>query len=112
MAKDPAESAKGIEEQESVASEIGQPLLGRVSRGSFVSHGGAAGMGASAPVCASVSSHAPPAIEEAPSIDGVEGAVPVALRINGKEHNLKLVPRTTLLDCLRENLNLPGTKKG
>jgi len=57
-------------------------------------------------------SHAPPAIEKTPSIDGVEGAVQVTLRINGKEHNLKLDPRTTLLDCLRENLNLPGTKKG
>ena len=112
MAKDPAESAKGIEEQESVAREIGQPLLGRVSRRSFLSHMGAAGIAASAPVFASVSSHAPPAIDETPSVDGVEGAVPVTLRINGKEHNLKLDPRTTLLDCLRENLNLPGTKKG
>jgi xanthine dehydrogenase YagT iron-sulfur-binding subunit len=25
---------------------------------------------------------------------------------------MTLDPRTTLLDCLRENLNLPGTKKG
>ena len=55
---------------------------------------------------------APPAVEETPTTDGVEGAVPVTLRINGKEHNLKLDPRTTLLDCLRENLNMPGTKKG
>lgn len=34
------------------------------------------------------------------------------LKVNGKVHNLRLDPRTTLLDCLRENLNLPGTKKG
>lgn len=36
----------------------------------------------------------------------------VALRINGREHALDLDPRTTLLDALREHLNLTGTKKG
>src|SRR5712671_7812835 len=41
-----------------------------------------------------------------------EGAVPLTLRINGSEHRLRLDPRTTLLDCLRENLFLTGTKKG
>jgi len=114
MAKDPTESkiAKGTEEREKLVPDAGQPILGRVSRRSFLSHIGAASIAASTPVFASVSSHAPPAIEEIPSVDGVEGAVPVTLRINGKEHNLKLDPRTTLLDCLRENLNLPGTKKG
>ena len=40
------------------------------------------------------------------------GTVPVTLRVNGKSHVLHLDPRTTLLDCLRENLDLPGTKKG
>ncbi|HEY9793175.1 MAG TPA: 2Fe-2S iron-sulfur cluster-binding protein [Candidatus Obscuribacterales bacterium] len=40
------------------------------------------------------------------------GAVPVKLIINSQEHVLKLDPRTTLLDCLRENLNITGTKKG
>jgi xanthine dehydrogenase YagT iron-sulfur-binding subunit len=43
---------------------------------------------------------------------GAEGAVPVTLRINGNERRLRLDPRTTLLDCLRENLVLTGTKKG
>jgi xanthine dehydrogenase YagT iron-sulfur-binding subunit len=41
-----------------------------------------------------------------------EGAVPVTLRINGSEHRLRLDPRTTLLDCLRETVALTGTKKG
>jgi xanthine dehydrogenase YagT iron-sulfur-binding subunit len=36
----------------------------------------------------------------------------VKLKINGKEHEIKLESRVTLLDCLRENLNMPGTKKG
>ena len=38
--------------------------------------------------------------------------VPVALQINGKEHELSLEPRVTLLDALREYLGLTGTKKG
>src|ERR1700704_5372339 len=33
---------------------------------------------------------------------GAEGAVPLTLRINGTEHRLRLDPRTTLLDYLRE----------
>ena len=46
------------------------------------------------------------------STAGAEGAVPVTLRINGKEHRLRVDPRTTLLDCVRENVVLTGTKKG
>ena len=40
------------------------------------------------------------------------GAVPISLRINGKEHSLRIDPRTTLLDCVRETVALTGTKKG
>ncbi len=39
-------------------------------------------------------------------------AIPVTLRVNGKKHDLRIDPRTTLLDCLREHLNLTGSKKG
>jgi xanthine dehydrogenase YagT iron-sulfur-binding subunit len=42
----------------------------------------------------------------------VEGAIPITLRINGKEHALRVDPRTTLLDCVRETVALTGTKKG
>ncbi|WP_277184317.1 (2Fe-2S)-binding protein [Caballeronia sp. BR00000012568055] len=34
------------------------------------------------------------------------------LKVNGQSHQLKLDPRTTLLDALREHLHLTGTKKG
>ena len=34
------------------------------------------------------------------------------IQINGQEHRLVLDPRTTLLDLLREQLHLTGTKKG
>ena len=46
------------------------------------------------------------------AMPAVEGAVPVTLRINGKDHSLRIDPRTTLLDCLRETVALTGTKKG
>src|SRR5437660_1949217 len=42
----------------------------------------------------------------------IEGAVPITLRINGKDHQLRIDPRTTLLDCIRETVPLTGTKKG
>lgn len=41
-----------------------------------------------------------------------ENAVDVQLKVNGKDYRLKLDPRTTLLDCLREHLHLTGSKKG
>ena len=37
---------------------------------------------------------------------------PVRLTINGLEHTLNIAPWTTLLDALREYLDLTGTKKG
>jgi xanthine dehydrogenase YagT iron-sulfur-binding subunit len=39
-------------------------------------------------------------------------AVSVSLTVNGTRHALALDPRTTLLDLLREHLDLTGTKKG
>jgi len=39
-------------------------------------------------------------------------AVDVTLRVNGTAHALKLEPRVTLLDALREEMQLAGTKKG
>jgi xanthine dehydrogenase YagT iron-sulfur-binding subunit len=38
--------------------------------------------------------------------------VEATLKINGVSHSLNLDPRVTLLDCLREDLGLTGTKKG
>jgi xanthine dehydrogenase YagT iron-sulfur-binding subunit len=39
-------------------------------------------------------------------------AVDVALNVNGRDQRLTLDPRTTLLDALRERLQLTGAKKG
>ncbi len=58
-----------------------------------------------------------------PSIAGAQDAAPatnspppviskVSFQVNGKQHQLDLDTRTTLLDALREHLKLTGTKKG
>jgi xanthine dehydrogenase YagT iron-sulfur-binding subunit len=38
--------------------------------------------------------------------------MPIRLNVNGAERQLRLDPRTSLLDALREDLALSGTKKG
>lgn len=43
---------------------------------------------------------------------GSVSAAKIQLKINGKEHALEIDPRTTLLDALREHLQLTGSKKG
>jgi xanthine dehydrogenase YagT iron-sulfur-binding subunit len=49
----------------------------------------------------------------APGISESESPrVNVLLRVNNQEHRLALDPRSTLLDTLREQLHLTGTKKG
>jgi xanthine dehydrogenase YagT iron-sulfur-binding subunit len=55
-----------------------------------------------------------PVHSAAQSSDGPagNGAVPIVLRINGKDRQLRVDPRTTLLDCIRETVALTGTKKG
>jgi xanthine dehydrogenase YagT iron-sulfur-binding subunit len=38
--------------------------------------------------------------------------MPLKIEVNGKLHNLTVEPRVTLLDLIREQLQLTGTKKG
>ncbi len=40
------------------------------------------------------------------------GGIAVSLDINGERHSVDIDPRTTVLDFLREDLHLTGTKKG
>ena len=42
----------------------------------------------------------------------VQGVTEMKLKVNGTTRVIKGEPRTTLLDALRENLDLTGTKKG
>jgi xanthine dehydrogenase YagT iron-sulfur-binding subunit len=83
------------------------------SRRSFLARLGATGIVASAgPLLPATSAQ----LETSPAPADVQPAnsqaVTVVLRVNGKEHRLQLEPRVTLLDALRERLNLFGTKKG
>src|SRR5438874_1339111 len=71
-------------------------LSRREFMGSAIAAGGAIGL-AMSPVQATEA--APPPI-------------PVSLHVNGRDHQLSLDPRVTLLDALREQLHLTGTKKG
>lgn len=52
------------------------------------------------------------ASEAAPREVAGAAAADVTLEVNGKRHALRLDPRTTLLDALREHLDLTGSKKG
>ena len=87
-----------------------QPDGAGFSRRSFISKAGAAA------VVAAIDARDIMAQEVAPfgtiKPPDVEGALYVTLRVNGTESRLKIDPRTTLLDYLRETLELTGTKKG
>jgi len=58
--------------------------------------------------CSRKPKDAPPA----PAAQDVPRELDVALDINGKVHKLRIDPRASLLDTLRETLGLTGTKKG
>jgi len=52
------------------------------------------------------------AVEQSPTVPGTVGpTVAVRLRVNGSDHQLRVEPRMTLLDALRDELSLTGTKK-
>jgi xanthine dehydrogenase YagT iron-sulfur-binding subunit len=50
--------------------------------------------------------------ESPPPLGSSPSAIDVTLNVNGQARRLTLEPRVTLLDALRENLALTGTKKG
>ena len=86
---------------------------GGISRRDFLRGGAAAGaLGAGLLVLDGAEAKAPGAPR---SEAGVEvwgpGEVSVRLRINGKSQELRVEPRTTLLDALRDRLELTGAKR-
>jgi xanthine dehydrogenase YagT iron-sulfur-binding subunit len=66
--------------------------------------------GALAPEAAA--SATPPRIAAMGAPAGVPAASRVSFRVNGEVYGLELDARTTLLDALREHLQLTGSKKG
>lgn len=83
-----------------------------ISRRDFLRVGVAAGTLGSAGLLALEEAEARPAprTEAGAEVFG-PGPVPVRLRINGKGHDLTLEPRTTLLEALRDRLELTGAKR-
>ncbi|MEB1529578.1 2Fe-2S iron-sulfur cluster-binding protein [Xanthomonas sp. WHRI 7945] len=79
-----------------------------LSRREFIALLSAAGLsGAGGQIAFSEAAFAAPA-----NLPPPQNALPVVLQVNGQRHALRLDPRTTLLDALREHLALTGTKKG
>src|SRR6266446_2359488 len=54
----------------------------------------------------------PPATRNAHEKVSTAAAMTVTLSVNGENRTLSIAPWTTLLDALRDRLNLTGTKKG
>ena len=81
-----------------------RPAAGATRRGFLQSAGALAG----APLVAGHAEAARPAREAAPAAPPVG----LTLKVNGQDHALHVEPRVTLLDALRDNLGLTGTKKG
>jgi len=88
---------------------------GGISRRDFLRGGAVAGALGSAGLLAGelvegAKGQPAPRMEAGVEIFG-PGPVPMRLRINGKSYDLNLEPRTTLLDALRDHLELTGAKK-
>jgi xanthine dehydrogenase YagT iron-sulfur-binding subunit len=106
------EKAKSKVPKVSIEPE-GQQAVSHLSRRSFLSRLGATG--AAAATAGPLLGHAQPQSSstqpEQASVANA-GTIPISLRVNGQEHKMRIDPRATLLDCLRETLHLTGTKKG
>jgi xanthine dehydrogenase YagT iron-sulfur-binding subunit len=79
-----------------------------LSRRDFLQQAAAGGVAVAGGVAAA---RAQPPEAEKPKPDR-QSTVSLTLQVNGKGRDLKLDPRVTLLDALREHLGLTGTKKG
>jgi xanthine dehydrogenase YagT iron-sulfur-binding subunit len=88
--------------------------LEKLTRRSFLSRVGVAGIGAAAAGVAAPVAEAAGMQNQAvaPTIPALPGTVSIALRVNGEAHQVRIDPRATVLDTLRETLHLTGTKKG
>jgi xanthine dehydrogenase YagT iron-sulfur-binding subunit len=56
--------------------------------------------------------HAETLMNEMPVLRHADAPISIQLRVNGQNHRLSVDARTTLLDALREELGLTGSKKG
>ena len=84
--------------------------FGKSTRRTFISRLGMAGLLAT--TARVTTAFGQSSVKEQSASAESKDAIPVTLTINGKRHDLRIDPRTTLLDCLREHLHLTGSKKG
>jgi xanthine dehydrogenase YagT iron-sulfur-binding subunit len=85
--------------------------FGKSTRRTFLSRLGMASLLATAGPAATTLGQRYGKVEQVTSSESKD-AIPVTLSVNGKKHDLRIDPRTTLLDSLREHLHLTGSKKG
>jgi xanthine dehydrogenase YagT iron-sulfur-binding subunit len=85
--------------------------FGKSTRRTFLSRLGMASLLATAGPAVTTLAQRAGKVEQMTSPESKD-AIPVTLSVNGKKHDLRIDPRTTLLDCLREHLHLTGSKKG
>jgi xanthine dehydrogenase YagT iron-sulfur-binding subunit len=85
--------------------------FGKSTRRTFLSRLGMASLLATAGPAVTTLGQRSGTVEQVTSSESKD-AIPVTLSVNGKNHDLRIDPRTTLLDCLREHLHLTGSKKG
>jgi aerobic-type carbon monoxide dehydrogenase small subunit (CoxS/CutS family) len=79
-----------------------------MSRREFLARGGATAVATG--LASAIVLDATPALATAPAIVG-PSAIPIQLRVNGQDRSLTVEPRVTLLDALRDHLDLTGSKK-
>lgn len=84
------------------------------SRRQFISRLAAisAGITVAAPLVRSATAEGTAFEKQSPGQDQEGSLVEISLRVNGRPQELKVDPRVTLLDAIRDRLDLTGTKKG
>jgi xanthine dehydrogenase YagT iron-sulfur-binding subunit len=86
----------------------------KLSRRAFLSTAGTVGAAVTLSGSLAASTVAEPPAERIADDEkvAIPGTIAVALRVNGETRKVRIDPRSTLLDTLRESCNLTGTKKG
>jgi xanthine dehydrogenase YagT iron-sulfur-binding subunit len=113
VCSDDHESREVFMEKQDGKHDPDDPKLSRYTRRSLLTAAAAAGAGVAIGPLLQGCANAPTVnnasrAQQPPS----DGTVPVRLMVNGKPLDLNLEPRVTLLDALREDAGLTGTKKG
>jgi xanthine dehydrogenase YagT iron-sulfur-binding subunit len=91
--------------------EPGIPL-GSTRRAFLANTGGVAAAALGSTMWRTAGAEQADVVSDSSSAGSMPEEIPITLRINGEERALKIDSRTTLLDCLRETIELTGTKKG